>query len=333
MATFIGTGANETITPAFVSALVTRFPLGSFPGAGADVLLGRGGNDVLDGAGGNDVIEGGDGNDSLRGNVGADVLIGGAGIDTATYSESVVGVNVSLATGLGFFGSAAGDTLFEIENLIGSSFSDTLTGNALANTLNGLAGNDLLNGLDGDDRLNGDTGNDTLNGGNGNDTLSGGDGTDTLNGNDGNDTLLGGTGNDIMNGGTGNDLLFGGVGRDIMTGGGGFDRFDFNLITESPPGLFIRDVITDFVGNGLFLGDTIDVSTIDANTALAGDQAFTFIGAAAFTPITILTPLGATGQLRYSGGVIQGSTDADSAAEFEIQLTGSPALIAADIIL
>ena len=99
MATFIGTALNETITPGFVSASVFRNPAASFPGAGNDVLLGRGGNDSLDGGGGNDVIDGGDDNDLLRGNLGADVLIGGAGIDTATYTESAAGVNVNLATG------------------------------------------------------------------------------------------------------------------------------------------------------------------------------------------------------------------------------------------
>ena len=103
-------------------------------------------------------------------------------------------------------------------------------------------------------------------------------------------------------GGLGNDLLVGGFGRDVMTGGGGFDRFDFNSVGESLPGLFNRDVITDFVGNGILAGDVIDVSTIDANVFLLGNQAFRLYRGAAFT---------APGQLRYSGGVLQGSTDAD----------------------
>ena len=92
-------------------------------------------------------------------------------------------------------------------------------------------------------------------------------------------------------------------------------------------------MITDFVGNGIFVGDLIDVTTIDADTVGAGDQDFTFIGGAAFTPITIFTPFGATAQLRYSGGVLQGSTDADAFAEFEIALTGAPALVSSDIVL
>jgi hypothetical protein len=33
-----------------------------------------------------------------------------------------------------------------------------------------------------------------------------------------------------------------------------------------------------------------------------------------------------TGQLRYSGGVLQGNMDFDGAAEIEIQLTGRPGL-------
>ena len=339
MATFIGTALNETITPGFVSASVFRNPAASFPGAGNDVLLGRGGNDSLDGGGGNDVLDGGDDNDLLRGNLGADVLIGGAGIDTATYTESAAGVNVNLTTALGFFGSAAGDTLFEIENLIGSNFADTLTGNAGPNTLNGLGGNDLLRGNLGADTLIGGAGTDTATYSESavgvNVSLATGLGFfgsaagDTLNvienliGSNSADTLTGDGLANRLQGLGGNDLLTGGLGRDVMTGGIGFDRFDFNSVAESVPGAF-RDVITDFVGNGFFAGDVIDVSTIDANVLLLGNQAFTFIGGAAFT---------AAGQLRYSGGVLQGSTDADAFSEFEVGLTGAPAVTAFDIAL
>ncbi|HEV8681055.1 MAG TPA: calcium-binding protein [Stellaceae bacterium] len=377
MAIFIGTAANETITPTFVSATVFRFPAGSFPSNAADSLSGGGGNDTLDGGGGNDTLNGGDGNDFLRGNTGADTLIGGAGIDTASYLESTSGVNVSLTTGLGFFGSAAGDTLSGIENLNGSNFGDTLTGNGLANTLNGFGGNDTLNGVGGNDVLNGSSGNDSLDGGSGNDTLNGGDGNDFLRGNTGADRLIGGAGidtasylesaagvnvslttglgffgsaagdtlagienlngsnfgdiltgnalantlngfggNDTLNGVSGNDLLIGGFGRDILTGGLGFDRFDFNLVTESLPGI-LRDVVTDFVGNGAFAGDVFDFSSIDANVFAFGNQAFTFIGAAAFTGVA---------QLRYSAGILQGNIDGDAAAELEVQVVGAPAL-------
>ncbi|MFZ3014289.1 MAG: M10 family metallopeptidase C-terminal domain-containing protein, partial [Nitrospira sp.] len=142
-------------------------------------------------------------------------------------------------------------------------------------------------------------------------------GNDTLIGGLGNDTLDGGAGADTMNGGFGNDLLTGGAGKDILTGGGGFDTFCYNAAIESPPGGLNRDVITDFNGLGALVGDRIDLSKLDANVLIVGNQAFTYIGGAAFT---------AAGQLRYVGGVLQGSTDADTAAEFEIQLVGAPAL-------
>jgi Ca2+-binding RTX toxin-like protein len=126
-----------------------------------------------------------------------------------------------------------------------------------------------------------------------------------------------------MNGFGGLYRLFGGLGSDRMDGGAGSDTFDFNSVSETPTGLN-RDLITDFTGNGKLAGDLIDVSTLDANVLLPGNQAFAFIGSAAFT---------AAGQLRYSGGVLQGSTNANTAAEFEIRLVGAPVLLGADILL
>ncbi|MGE3941982.1 MAG: hypothetical protein AB7H90_08785, partial [Alphaproteobacteria bacterium] len=156
------------------------------------------------------------------------------------------------------------------------------------------------------------------------DDLRGDAGANTVWGGAGNDVLYGRAGNDTLNGGAGNDMLMGGLGRDSLTGGGGLDRFAFSTVDESPPGLLNRDAITDFIGNGNLAGDVINIAAIDANVLLAGDQAFDFIESAAFT---------AAGQLRYSGGVVQGSTDADASAELEILLVGSPVLVAADLVL
>ena len=148
---------------------------------------------------------------------------------------------------------------------------------------------------------------------------------DLINGFDGNDTIFGGDGDDTIFGGDGDDTLIGGAGTDTLTGGGGFgnDVFKFNSVSESQPGV-LRDVITDFagVGNGIFGGDQIDLSTIDANSTIAGNQAFTFIGASAFS---------APGQVRYSGGILQANIDGNLSADFEIQLTGAPQLVASDI--
>ena len=69
----------------------------------------------------------------------------------------------------------------------------------------------------------------------------------------------GGSGSDQINGAGGNDVLYG---PGYLTGGDGNDRFVFD---------------EGRLGNILDLsnGDAIDLSRIDADTTIAGDQAFT----------------------------------------------------------
>src|SRR3990172_2591724 len=112
------------------------------PGPGGDDLFGDAGNDILRGEGGDDELEGG---------ADADQLLGGDGDDTASYEESPFGVTVSLVTGTGSGGDAAGDTLSSIENLKGSGEADMLIGNDLNNNLNGMEGADTLQGGLGND--------------------------------------------------------------------------------------------------------------------------------------------------------------------------------------
>lgn len=73
-------------------------------------------------------------------------------------------------------------SLDNIENLIGSDFTDTLAGDENANRLEGGRGNDGLVGRGGNDILIGGSGNDTLAGDAGADLLSGGGGADALHG-------------------------------------------------------------------------------------------------------------------------------------------------------
>lgn len=147
---------------------------------------------------------------------------------------------------------------------------------------------------------------------------TGGSANDTITGNNVANRLTGGAGNDKLAGGTGNDRLCGGIGLDRMDGGAGRDLFDFNRTTET---LAQRaDVITGFVSGT----DRIDLSTLDADTSVAGNQAFDFIGAARFN---------AAGQLRFEAGVLYGSTDADATAEFAIKLNGVLTVVEGDFVL
>jgi trimeric autotransporter adhesin len=139
----------------------------------------------------NDNIIGGSGDDRLTGGLGADPLNGGSGSDTILFSDSQSRIFVNLNTGVGSGGTAQGDTYSNIENVIGSSFDDTIIGNTIANKLIGGAGDDTLNGLDGEDEL------------------DGGDGIDTLAGGAGNDVIFGGAGDDTLSGGAGNDVIYG----------------------------------------------------------------------------------------------------------------------------
>ena len=96
---------------------------------GANTLYGLGGNDILNGGGGADTLYGGDGNDTLIGGGGMpDYLDGGSGINTASYATSAAGVKVNLATNVNTGGDAKGDTLVNIQNLIGSAHNDVLVG-------------------------------------------------------------------------------------------------------------------------------------------------------------------------------------------------------------
>jgi Ca2+-binding RTX toxin-like protein len=114
-----------------------------------------------------------------------------------------------------------------------------------------------------------------ITGGTAGDQITGNSGANTLTGLTGNDTLVGGDGSGLLAGGA--DFITGGLGRDVMTGASGNDRYDFNTVAESGTTAATRDVIIDFAaGTATTTVDRIDVSTIDANTTVAGNQSFLF---------------------------------------------------------
>ena len=150
-------------------------------------------------------------------------------------------------------------------------------------------------------------------------TLTGRGEADTIRGNGGHDTLQGGGDADRLFGGAGNDLLRGGAGADRLIGGAGADLFVFRAVQHSGFAAEGRDTILDFNGTA---GDRIDLSVIDANTRQAGNQAFSFIGSAAFS--------GHAGELRVVRGAadtfVYGDVNGDGNADFALHLEGALAL-------
>ena len=124
--------------------------------------------EYLTGSAYDDTLIGNAGNNVLEGSSGADAIDGGEGIDTASYAGSASRVDVRLSGTVVNHGDATGDTLTNIENLIGSAHNDILVGNGQANALAGRDGNDLLWASSGDDLLTGGPGADRLVGGAGN---------------------------------------------------------------------------------------------------------------------------------------------------------------------
>ena len=142
---------------------------------------------------------------------------------------------------------------------------------------------------------------------------------------DGNLILFGGGGHDVITAGDGADLIIGGGGQDSLAGGAGADVFRYDAVSDSPAGA--TDLIADFQPYGI---DKIDLSRIDANSLAEGDQAFTFIGASAFS--------GVAGQLRFrEDGIyryVEGDTNGDGTADFAIAFYGTAApQVQADFIL
>lgn len=276
------------------------------------------GNDTIRSYSGNDTVSGGAGDDQIDGGLGNDYIDAGAGTDMAIYSGSSAGVTVNLAlTGAQATGAWGTDTLLNFENLAGSGHADRLYGNGVANAIYGAGGNDFIWGQGGNDNLVGQDGRDYLFGGAGDDFVRGGADHDSVNGDAGNDTLWGEAGS---------DRLTGGQGADKLVGGDGLDAFIWLYLTDLTAARATTDQVLDF-NRGQ--GDKLDLQALDAKSGTAANDAFTFIGAGAFTNVA--------GQLRAvvvgSTTWVEGDVNGDGVVDFSIALTGSHSLAASDFIL
>ncbi|MBL4645736.1 MAG: tandem-95 repeat protein, partial [Rhizobiales bacterium] len=249
----IGSSFDDEITGADESESL-------FGGDGNDVISGAGGNDILSGGAGLDILSGGAGQDTLIGGAGADVLLGGADQDTVDYTFSSGAVTIDLGLGTGLGGDAEGDTLSQIETVLGSNHNDTLTGTSNSDSLFGQEGDDTLIGAEGADLMDGGLGSDNLFAGDGNDVLIGGAGADNLDGGAGVDiadytnssagvtvdltlgtgaggdaegdtlvgieTINGSAFDDVLTGSSADEMLVGGSGSDVLFGAAGDDHLE-----------------------------------------------------------------------------------------------------------
>ncbi|WP_243373215.1 M10 family metallopeptidase [Microvirga solisilvae] len=149
-------------------------------GSGSDIIKGNTARNSLFGNAGNDKLYGYSGNDILNGGLGKDALYGGWGTDCVSYSDAKSAVSIDLMRSSKNGGAALGDTIYEVEGVIGSAYSDTIRGNGGNNIIKGGAGNDKIYARGGNDVLDGGAGNDMLYGNAGQDTMTGGSGSDVF---------------------------------------------------------------------------------------------------------------------------------------------------------
>ena len=300
-------------------------------------LTGSDHNDRLTGDHRVNKLMGGAGNDTLRGMGEADTLIGGPGADhldggsslevgaetpddtsddtqhedVASYAGSQMGVTVNLASGRGTAGDADGDTLANIEKVVGSAQDDTFIASASADNIDG-SGNPAM-GATGDtvsyelseagvtvdlsdtEGAQNDTTRDSysvgdtlanienLSGSPYDDMLTGKAGTNVLSGGGGKDILRGGTGDDTLNGGDGDDTLGyrGGelaeAGDDTLNGGAGDDTLNGGAGDDTLVGGTGIDELTGGDGNDTYVFGPDKVTAADyingANTWKPGENA------------------------------------------------------------
>jgi Ca2+-binding RTX toxin-like protein len=327
-------------------------------GDGNDTLFGGGANDTLVGGGGADNLIGGEGDDLLLVDAGSDSFsLDGGGNDTVRAttmddigfvsagsfaSEQITSfgifdrLDLSALGNLTFIGGGAFTFVAGQVRLDQSGFSPTLMidvdGNGIGDrgfALQGLSGTlkqfaPGVFGLEEPIVHPGSTAAESVMGAALGDTLNGLGGHDTLSGLGGEDRLEGGSGNDVLVGGDGFDTLVGDAGADTMTGGDGSDLFQYRTMAASS----VLDVITDFqvwTSNGFAPRDRIDLSGIDTDSVMAGDQGFTWMDSSAFTGL---------GQVRFANGVLEANFTGTLAADLRIQLTGVTSLTSwADLIL
>jgi Ca2+-binding RTX toxin-like protein len=274
-------------------------------GDGDDYVNGGNGNDTVKGGRGNDLLFGGANNDRLNGGEDNDQLDGGTGTDWADFDGGAA-VTVDLMAGTAF--GQGNDTLFNIENVLGSSFNDTIKGNGFNNRLEGADGDDTFIASLGSDIIRGDAGVDlisfaqlglaaTVSLATG--TYTAGTATGTLNSVE---NVTGSALNDTITGNAANNVIDGGAGSDILNGGAGIDTLKITANTAAPynQGAFVN--LTTGTSQSFGQTDTIsnfeNVIGSDAKDFITGNAGNNVISSGAETDVIFAT----LGVDAYDGG-------------------------------
>lgn len=229
---------------------LVQIPTATLTGtASSETLTGTSQNDTILGLAGSDTINAGNGDDVVLPGAGLNHSDGGAGIDTVSYIDSSA-ITADLATG-NVTRTGGTDTATNFENLVATSYDDTIYGTSGDNFIWAGAGNDKIYGRGGHDTIDGGIGADRVYfddatsavlvdlqagttggaaagttliniegviGGSGNDTLTGlSSVANYLAGGAGDDVLTGGSAKDTFDGGTGHDTVYGSLGSDVIT--------------------------------------------------------------------------------------------------------------------
>ncbi|MCL6730723.1 calcium-binding protein, partial [Sphingomonas hankyongi] len=334
--TYAVTGGSS---PGSRTAVITQMVAPLIGTAGADIIISGSSGTTLIGGDGNDVLLGGNSGDTYQFdlNDGTDRISDGSGNDT---------INVkSLGADLGMlnFERVNADLVLQIGSTnvtimnqytlpTGTPQSqnrvETITfdgGGTIYGYVLGTSGyalstdptDPLTETGNSQDVIASSTAGETLNGGGGNDLLFGNGGVDQINGQAGNDLIVAGTGDDTLDGGDDNDVLVGGAGRDTLIGGNGADHYVWTSVTDTTVAAATADQISGF--SEATLGELIDLSLIDANTGLAGDQAFALVGA----PTTTVVANSITWSFDGTNTIVRGDVNGDTVADFTIVVLGN----------
>lgn len=271
------------------------------PTPGDDTLTGTSGNDRVSLMGGNDIYTALGGSDSIYGEAGDDTIYGGTGADWLApgdgndeiwggttggdfivYGSAGHGLVIDLSTNTATGGGWT-DRIYEIENVSGSTFDDTITGDSAANVLRGQNGRDTFFAT---------AGNDVYEGGGSTDTISYQSATtgialslttqtgtaglaaghtireiEMVIGGSFNDTIEGSALRDFLSGRDGDDRLIATLGADVFYGGFGTDEVDYSSATAG-----VRVFLNTGIGDGgMALGQRY-VSIEDVTGSGHGDR-------------------------------------------------------------